>query len=243
MSIRKYTLALVILFSSCNLLYSQIDTMAVSLLDKMNMMLGDLPSVSFSVKTEYDINDPLLGLVTNTEYSEVSMKAPDKMLMKVSGERGIKEYYYNGKSFIYYSPVNKQYAADSAPNTIMGTIDMFSYKYGIDFPGSDFFYPYFTDDALNESNAIKYLGITKISGENVYHIAGKTPEFSYQLWINENTLLPAKMTSNYYIIPGSPNHVMYFSNWNLSSNLSDNDFQFSPPSGVRKIKFSVSEIK
>ncbi|MDP4214117.1 MAG: DUF2092 domain-containing protein, partial [Bacteroidota bacterium] len=60
------------------------------------------------------------------------------------------------------------------------------------------FYPSFVDDLLSESKNPIYLGITKVSGKEFFHIAGIAKDKPYQFWIsNDAFTLPLKMVIVY----------------------------------------------
>ena len=165
---------------------AQIDSSAVAILYKMSFTLGNLNSCSLTLKTEIDVMDGRLGAITNTEAANVNLKAPNKFYISKSGDRGNKEFYYNGKSFVYFSKSSNVYSSVPAPPTIMQTIDSIHNSFGIDFPAADFFYPYFTDDLLDVSVNLSDLGVTTMNNKKCFHLAGNTLDKTYQIWIADD---------------------------------------------------------
>jgi hypothetical protein len=217
--------------------FSQIDSAAVVILDSMSSVVTDLGSCSFTLKTEYDIYSPELGLVKHSDIANVYMKAPDKLLVNRKGDKGKKDFYYDGKTFTYYSADNNQYADMPAPPTIMETIDSISSGYGVEFPAADIFYTDLVDDILDKAVNLSFLGFTDIDEKECFHIAGRTDEITFQIWIlNDGSFLPSKMAINYINQAGSPQYEGQFVNWSLNPSLQNSMFDFTVPAGATKIK-------
>ncbi len=221
---------------------AQIDSSAVAILDKMSFNLGNLNSCSLTLKTEIDVMDGRLGAITNTEAANVNLKAPNKFYISKSGDRGNKEFYYNGKSFVYFSKSSNVYSSVPAPPTIIQTIDSIHNSFGIDFPAADFFYPYFTDDLLDVSVNLSDLGVTTMNNKKCFHLAGNTLDKTYQIWIaDDGTFLPVKL-SIVTVRPGSDEHyTALYEDWVLNPTLQDSMFEFTAPSDALKIRFSVKK--
>jgi hypothetical protein len=223
---------------SCNA-FSQIDSEAVSILDNMSDKITNLESCSFVLKTEYDIYNNRLGLVKFSDEANVFLKAPDKLLVNKKGDRGHKDFYYDGKTFSYYSEDNNCYATAPAPSTILETIDSIHNELGIDFPAADIFYPDLVDNILANSDNLSYLGLTNVEDKECFHIAGTNDEFTYQIWIaNDESYLPVKLIIVYTSKIGNPQYEALFRNWSLNPVLQDSMFDFAIPEGATKIKFA-----
>ena len=85
----------------------KIDTIAVSILDRMSRMIGDLGSCHVTVKSNYDIRSQHLGLVKHSDEEQLYLQGPDKLLIRSQGDKGERSFFYNGKMLSYYS-VEKQ---------------------------------------------------------------------------------------------------------------------------------------
>ena len=142
----------------------RIDTVAVAILDKMSAVIGDLSSCSVTIKSNYDITSKELGLIKHSDEQQLFVHGSDKMLVKSDGDRGSRDFYFDGTKLSYYSLDKNQYGQIDASMTLVEMIDTVSKLYGIEFPAADFLYPSFVDDILNESRELVYLGLTKVDG-------------------------------------------------------------------------------
>src|ERR1700733_15125914 len=171
----------------------RIDTVAVSILDRMSAVIGELGSCSVTIKSNYDIISHQLGLVKHSDEEQLYLHGPNKLLLRSEGDKGSRDFFFNGKTLSYYSLDKNQYGQIEAPVTLMEMIDTVNKLYGIDFPVADFFYPGFVDDILAESSNLVYLGLTKVNGKECFHIAGTAKDKTFQFWIaNDAWYLPAK---------------------------------------------------
>jgi hypothetical protein len=215
----------------------KIDTVAVSILDKMSATIGDLGSCSVTIHANYDITSRTLGLVKHSDEQQLYLHGSDKLLLRSEGDKGSRDFFYDGKTLSYYSIDKNQYGQISAPASVMEMIDTVNKLYGIDFPIADFFYPTFVDDILTESTNLAYLGLTKVNGKECFHIAGTARDKTFQFWItNDAFYLPAKLIIVYTSKEMNPQYEATLSDWQINPSLPEALFTFSAPPKAKKIK-------
>ncbi|HTI08908.1 MAG TPA: DUF2092 domain-containing protein [Puia sp.] len=222
----------------------KIDTVAVSILDKMSAMIGDLSSCSVTIKSNYDVQSKELGLVKHSDEEQLFLHGPDKLLIRSEGDKGSRDFIYDGKTLSYYSLDNNHYGQISIPASIMEMIDTVNKLYGIEFSGADFFYPDFVEDILSEAKELAYLGLTKVDGKECFHIAGKAGDKTFQFWIsNDAYTLPLKMVIVYTSKEMSPQYEAEFTGWQVNPTLPDALFVFSAPPKAKQIKLKPLTAK
>src|SRR5258706_5529684 len=101
----------------------KIDTVAVSIMDKMSAMIGDLSSCSVTIRSNYDIRSKELGLVKHSDEEQLFLHGPDKLLIRSEGDKGSRDFVYNGETLSYYSMDKNQYGQIRIPASIMEMID------------------------------------------------------------------------------------------------------------------------
>ena len=222
----------------------KIDTVAVTILDKMSAMIGDLSSCSVTIRSNYDVRSKELGLVKHSDEEQLFLHGPDKLLIRSEGDKGSRDFVYNGETLSYYSMDKNQYGQIRIPASIMEMIDTVNKLYGIEFSGADFFYPGFVDDILSESKALVYLGLTRVDGKECYHIAGTASDKTFQFWIsNDAFTLPLKMVIIYTGKELSPQYEAVLTDWQVNPTLPDALFNFSAPPKAKKIKLAPLSSK
>jgi hypothetical protein len=215
----------------------RIDTVAVAILDKMSAVIGDLSSCSVTIKSNYDITSKELGLIKHSDEQQLFVHGSDKMLVKSDGDRGSRDFYFDGTKLSYYSLDKNQYGQIDASMSLVEMIDTVSKLYGIEFPAADFLYPSFVDDILSESRELVYLGLTKVDGKECYHIAGRASDKTFQFWIsNDAYTLPLKMVIVYTNQEMNPQYEAVLSDWQVNPNLPDALFTFTIPHRAQRVK-------
>lgn len=217
--------------------YRRIDTVAVAILDKMSAVIGDLSSCSVTIKSNYDISSKELGLIKHSDDQQLFLHGSNKMLVKSDGDRGSRDFYFDGAKLSYYSLDKNQYGQIDAPMSLVEMIDTVSKLYGIEFPAADFLYPTFVDDILAESKELVYLGLTKVDGKDCYHIAGKASDKTFQFWISDDAYtLPVKMVIVYTSQEMNPQYEAVLTDWQVNPNLPDALFTFTIPHRAQRVK-------
>ena len=217
--------------------YRRIDTVAVAILDKMSAVIGDLSSCSVTIKSNYDISSKELGLIKHSDEQQLFLHGSNKMLVKSDGDRGSRDFYFDGTKLSYYSLDKNQYGQIDASMSLVEMIDTVSKLYGIEFPAADFLYPTFVDDILAESKELVYLGLTKVDGKDCYHIAGKASDKTFQFWISDDAYtLPVKMVIVYTSQEMNPQYEAVLTDWQVNPNLPDALFTFTIPHRAQRVK-------
>ena len=62
------------------------------------------------------------------------------------------------------------------------------------------------------------------------------PGIELELWLSKNEqALPRRLIVTYRSLPGQPNFIAEFSDWNFENRPSDAEFVFQPPAGATKV--------
>ena len=214
----------------------KVDPVAVQILDQMNDLIGELKSCSYMLSISQDMMDPDHGLIKSFQDAHVILSGPDKMLVKSSGDKGNRGFWYNGNEVSFYSFSENNYARIEAPENIIATIDTLHIKYDLEIPAADFFYPSFTDDILESFDSIKFLGVKTIDGQPCFHLKTASNEMEVQYWIADDAYFLPK---RYLIIYKDRNNQQYqgtFSDWELNPDIPDVVFEFNPPPKAKEVK-------
>jgi hypothetical protein len=213
------------------------DPAALLILDRMSDVIGDLQSCSYKTMASHDTYVPEYGMIKQFLNSEVQMTGPNKMVINFWGPHGHRQCWYNGEQFAFYDYDENNYGMVDAPATIIATIDSIHQYYDVDFPAADFFYPAFTDDLIESSDKVVYLGTTNINGKECFHIAAMSGVTNTQIWISNDAYnLPVKYVIDYYTVAGSPQYETTFSDWQINPVIPAALFNFSPPPGAHQVR-------
>lgn len=223
---------------------TKIDPVAVSLLDRMSTVIGELKSCSATVRSCYDITSPELGLVKHSDVEHIYVGGPDKLLICSEGDKGDRRIIYDGQALTYYSLDKNNYARTKVSGNVVQMIDYMNKNYGIVFPMADFMYPTFVDDILADATSLTLLGTTKVDGKECFHIAGVGKDKTFQFWItNDPFYLPVKLVIVNTDKPMNPQYEAVYSDWQINPTLPGSIFEFKAPPGAQKIKLTPLSAK
>ena len=194
---------------------------------------------SFQVKTirvYADANGQLLHIFHTMH---VTVHRPNRLAVDVNGDDGSRKLFFDGKEAVVYSAALNKYAGIPVPEgTIEGMLKEAVGRLGIDFPLADFL--------TNAPNKAFLTGVTSgrvvdtvtIDGAPYLHLVfSQPPGIELELWVEKSDrALPRRLIVTYQALPGEPNFVAEFSDWNFDIHPSDADFTFQPPAGAQQVE-------
>jgi hypothetical protein len=172
------------------------------------------------------------------------VQRPDKVRINAAGDLENKQFFYDGKNITLYDKSHNSYATMEAPGTIDEAMDKASKEYGLRVSLVD----------LAESNTCAlmtkgvkhslYVGEGLVRGVKCHHLAFDKDNIQWQIWIDagEKPLIRKLIITQKKLL-ASPQWTAYLTDWNLSPQLSDSLFIFTPPEKATKTRFvSLKEL-
>lgn len=168
---------------------------------------------------------------------DVTVKRPNRLLVVRNGDDGTSRLVYDGKTLAVYTNEGNKYAVIPVPGSIEGMMKEAMGRLGIDFPLADF---------LSDTPDKSFLsGVTQGAVVNTVTIDGvpclhmffvQPPGLELELWLQKNERsLPCRLIVTYRSLPGQPEFLATFSDWNFTVHPADAEFVFQPPPGAVKI--------
>ncbi|QBN17727.1 DUF2092 domain-containing protein [Flavobacterium nackdongense] len=219
------------------------DSVAVLLMDRMSDFIGELQSCSYKLNVGEDFSGEDNFMLKKFSEDLVYMVGPDKMLVSKKGSKGQQSYLYNGTQLAYYSHDENNFGIIDAPDNIIETIEKVNSDYDIEFPAADFFYPAFTDDLIENSSQIKYIGKSMVNDTECFQLLAIGTDFDFQFWISNDAFnLPMKFVYVYKNKKGSPQYEGTFSEWKINPVFPDSMFNFLPPPQAIQIRIASKSL-
>jgi hypothetical protein len=219
-----------------------IDPKADKILKEMGTALAQSKRISFD---SHAIADDLTREGQKLQYAKnqkVRLQRPGKLAVDVTGDLEDLQFRYDGKQVTLYNPRNKSWGKADAPASIDDTLDMLAGKYGMALPLADLAFadPY---KCLTENvRSGEYLGVGYVLDVKCHHLAFRQAAVDWQIWIEESGKpLPRKVVITFKEAPGHPQYTAFLSNWNLSADVPDSAFVFTPPAGSKQVEFAPSK--
>jgi len=182
-----------------------------------------------------DTNGELLHIAHSMK---ITVRRPDRLLIEVTGDDGSTKLFYNGKTVVLFGVETKQYSSLSVPNTIQGMMKEVMGRLGVDFPLADFLTDNPDKSFLLGVTAGREVNTVTIDGMPCRHLLFfQPPGIELELWLEKNDRsLPRRLIVTYQNLPGQPNFVAEFSDWDFSIHPTDAQFEFQPPQGAKEVE-------
>lgn len=173
---------------------------------------------------------------------KVVARRPDRLAAQVVGDDGSHDLFYDGKSATIFSPEAKEYEVIAVPGDIPSALNEVFEKLNVDFPLVDFFSDSPDKSFLNGVIAGWQVGTTMVDGVECQHLFFyRRAGIELELWVEKNSAaIPHRLIVTYRLLPGQPNFIAEFTDWNMQVHPSDSEFTFRPPAGAKEIKLAPS---
>jgi hypothetical protein len=165
---------------------------------------------------------------------KVTVHRPNRMLGEITGDDGSAKLIFDGKNATLYSAVEKKYVSIPVPEgTIEGMLKEAVDRIGVDVPLADFLSEAPNKAFLTGVTAGRVVNTVTIDGTPYDHLFfSQPPGIELELWVEKSDrALPRRLIVTYRSLPGEPNFIAEFSNWDLNTHPSDAEFAFQPPTG------------
>jgi hypothetical protein len=173
---------------------------------------------------------------------KVLIRRPDRMRVDLDGDDGATQVLYDGKTLTLFAPARKEYVSLPVPDTIEKMIKEAEKRVGFDFPLEDFLSQTPDQSLLSGVTEGKIVNDVTIDGAPVQHLTlFQPPGLELEVWLTKDAKsLPKRLFITYRSIPGQPNFIAEFSDWNFSVTPTDADFTFQPPEGAKQVELKAA---
>jgi hypothetical protein len=216
---------------------------ALDLLKRMSETLAAAKAFTYHSRGAIELRAKTGQFVTLFGESEVALERPNKLYVEVTGEVPNFQLYYDGQSVTAYAPKGNVYSTSSAPKTIDETLEFLQKKANIHFPSSDLMVadPY---AVLSQDLGSGFVvGPAAVDGSACQHLAFRTSESNWEIWIETTSALPRRLLVTYTRVANFPRLAVEFSNWNLAPQLAASRFEFSKPAGAKQVDFRADRTE
>jgi hypothetical protein len=170
---------------------------------------------------------------------KVTVRRPNKLLADVTGDDGSEKLVFDGKTLTIFSAEDKKYASASVPEgtTIDGMLKEAIGRYGIDFPLADFLSEAPNKAFLSGVTSGRVVNTVTIESAPYDHLFfSQPPGIELELWLPKTgQALPCRLIVTYRFLPGQPNLIAEFSDWNFNIHPTDAEFVFQPPADAVQV--------
>jgi hypothetical protein len=209
---------------------------AKRLLKAMSDYLAAQKSISFGFDTNYEVvtkdNQKLVLASSGT----ISLSRPDKIRATRTGGFANLEMVFDGKTLTLLGKNANIYAQADVPGTVDHLVDELREKLHRPLPGADLLTSNVYDQLMSEVIDAKDLGSGVIGGTECEHLAFRTKDVDWQIWIAQGERpYPCRYVITAKNVNQAPQYSIQIRDWSTSGEVAAGNFGFANPTNARKI--------
>ena len=170
--------------------------------------------------------------------ANVTVKRPNKLRADRTGQLMNQRFFYDGKTLTLYSPSEKVYATQAAPETVEKMINFARETVGVLLPAADLFLQQglSADDAGPDGGRGGRQG-GRGRGQH-HHLLFVRPGAEFQIWVEDGARpWPRKYVVTETDTPEKLSITTFLTDWNDAPAVDDAQFAFVPPAGTSETRF------
>ncbi len=216
-----------------------VDAKAMKSIEGMSDFLSSAKQFGVTLDVAYDIVQDWGQKLEFGETRVVTVRRPDRLRVDTTDRDGSKSgVVFNGKEIAAFNVNDKVYATTPQPGTLDESIAHFVNVLGMRFPMAAILQGHVAKDAKGWAREIRYVGVDTIAGVPCDHVALHGNWEDVQLWIAQGDRpLLQRIVITYTRAEGKPQFSAQLRDWNVSPDVSDAVFAFTPQAGATKISF------
>jgi hypothetical protein len=217
---------------------------AKNLVKAMSDYMAAQKAVSFAYDATLEVvttDDQKLALASS---GMVTINRPDKIRATRSGGFADVEMLFDAKTLTLLGKNTNLYAQIGIPGTIDHLIDELRVKHNRPLPAADLLMANVYDELMPEVIDVKDLGSGVIGGIECDHLAFRTNEVDWQIWIAQGDRpYPCRYVITSKLIANGPQYSIQIRDWKTGDEVAADDFSFKNPTKAKKIELKdISEM-
>lgn len=209
---------------------------AKSLLKNMSDYMAEQKALSFNYDTSFEVITQDQQKLALASSGTVLLNRPDKLRITRSGGFADVEILFDGKNLILFGKNANLFTQISAPGTVDHLVDELRDKYNRPVPAADLLMSDVQKELMDGVTDIKDLGSGVIGGVECDHLAFRTNEVDWQIWIAQGARpYPCQYVITSKQITGWPQYSIQLSDWKSGADVVAHDFAFKNTTNAKKI--------
>jgi hypothetical protein len=212
------------------------EAQARSLLKAMSDYLGAQKTISFEYDTNLDIVNTQQQKIGLASSGTLTLDRPDKLHATRTGGFANVEMVFDGKTLSLLGKNANLYAQVETPGTIDHLVDELRDKYHRPDPAADLLMSDPYKELMPPVTDVKDLGSGVIRGVECDHLALRTKEVDWQIWIAQGARpYPCRYVITSKKVRGSPEYTLDIRAWKAGGEVVSDAFKPEIPPGAQKL--------
>ena len=209
---------------------------AKSLLKAMSDYLAAQESISFGFDTNLEVVTQDQQKLLLASSGTMDLRRPDKFRATRSGGFANVEMIFDGKTLTLLGKDANLYTQVDAPGTLDHLVDELRDKYHRPVPGADLLLSNVYDQLMPDVIDVKDLGSGVIGGTECDHLAFRTKDVDWQIWIAQGKRpYPCRYVITSKGVDQSPQYSIQIKDWKTGKEVASDDFGFKNPTTAKRI--------
>ena len=215
---------------------------AKKLVKAMSDYLASQQAISFNFDTNLEIvtkQNQKVGLASS---GTLTLNRPDKIHATRKGGFANVEFLSDGKTMTLIGKDANVYAQAEAPGTIDQLVDVLRDKYHRPVPAADLLMSDVYDQLMPQVVDTKDLGSGVVGGVECDHLAFRTKEVDWQIWIAQGARpYPCRYVITSTQVAGAPQYTIDIRNWKAGGEVASD--RFSPTLSADAKKLNAGDLR
>lgn len=209
---------------------------AKGLLKAMSDYLAGQKAISFAYDTNFEVVTKDHQKLLLASSGKVEMGRPDKFRATRSGGFANVEMTFDGKTLTLLGKDDNLYTQVEVPGTIDHLIDELRNKYQRPVPGADLLLTNVYEELMRDVIDVKDLGSGVIGGTECDHLAFRTKEVDWQIWIAQGEQpYPCRYVITSTQVDQGPQYSVQISDWKTGTDVVAEDFGFKNSTDAKQV--------
>jgi hypothetical protein len=212
------------------------DDYAKTQLKAMSDYLAAQKDISFGFDANYEVVTKDQQKLALASSGEIVLNRPDKIRATRSGGFADIEMLFDGKTLTLLGKTANLYTQVDVPGTVDHLVDELRDKHNRPLPGADLLLSNVYDALMADVVDAKDLGSGVIGGVECDHLAFRTKEVDWQIWIAQGkSPYPCRYVITTKLVDQAPQYSLQIRDWKAGTEVASGDFAFKNPTGAKKI--------
>ena len=218
----------------------QSEEQAMAVLKRMAEFLSQAQRFSVTVDIGFDAVQDSGQKIEYGETRQIALRRPGHLRIDATKRDGSKStVLFDGKDITVFHPQENVYATVARPGSVDEAVAYVVQDLDLRLPLAELLNSQLAQRLPEQVRTAAYVEPSSIAGVACDHLALRGDEADLQVWVAQDAQpLPRRLVITYRQADGRPQFWAQFSDWNLSPEVPDVLFAFTPPPGAAKIAFS-----
>ena len=209
---------------------------AKRLFKAMSDYLGAQSAMSFDYDVSLELVSTQQQKVALVSSGTATLDRPDKIHLTRRGGFANVELVFDGKTLTLLGKNTNLYTQVEAPGTIDHLVDVLRDKYHRPVPAADLLMSDPYKELMPEVNDVKDLGSGVIHGVECDHLAFRTKDVDWQIWIAQGARpYPCRYVITSKKVTGWPQYTLDTWGWKTGAEVSSDSFKLAVPADAKKL--------